>query len=326
MSTQAELLAERAELISKNEAATSWGAAVGARSERIKAIDSELRRLESAVPEPVRVAQGGNEPTQTKEDFAKWSRVWHDACETMVTLLGLPGGGSPQELLAQVQSYVSAAQCAPQPSDALGDELNVLFENYLNNPAASTRDRAETRLRSALWDNKAGIIARLRAQQPNGEPEVDEHLWGRFVNHYWDSLEGDKAIVLLHVRAVLDYHAANALPAGAVSCAAREAVQTEIDKWEHDRRTLYPDNEVIASLERVRVALSLPAAGGEASKHEAEIVERCAQVAVAMTQKWGDPNGNDYQQGAQDHGIRIIHQIRALASIPDDGQTGDARS
>jgi hypothetical protein len=45
-----------------------------------------------------------------------------------------------------------------------------------------------------------------------------------------------------------------------------------------------------------------------------DIIEQCAQVAVAMTQKWGDPNGNDYQQGAQDHGIRIIHQIRALKS------------
>lgn len=41
-------------------------------------------------------------------------------------------------------------------------------------------------------------------------------------------------------------------------------------------------------------------------------IEKCAQVAITMTQKWGDPLGNDYQQGAQDHGIRIIHQIRAL--------------
>lgn len=39
------LEAERAELIAKNEAATSWGAAVGARHERIKEIDRELSAL-----------------------------------------------------------------------------------------------------------------------------------------------------------------------------------------------------------------------------------------------------------------------------------------
>lgn len=38
---------ERAELIAANEAAASWGAAVGAREERIKNINSELRRLRS---------------------------------------------------------------------------------------------------------------------------------------------------------------------------------------------------------------------------------------------------------------------------------------
>ncbi len=46
-----KLEAERAELIAKNEAATSWGAAVGARSERIKELDGRiaaLRRLASS--------------------------------------------------------------------------------------------------------------------------------------------------------------------------------------------------------------------------------------------------------------------------------------
>lgn len=45
-----------------------------------------------------------------------------------------------------------------------------------------------------------------------------DHLWGRFVNHYWDSLEADKEIVLPHVKAVLDYHRENsALPASGES-------------------------------------------------------------------------------------------------------------
>ena len=44
--------------------------------------------------------------TDLVEQLRQWSRVWHDTCETMVTLLGMPGSGSPQELLAQVQFYI----------------------------------------------------------------------------------------------------------------------------------------------------------------------------------------------------------------------------
>ena len=47
------LEAERAELMAKNAAATSWGAAVGARSERIKEIDQELRRLAAPDQKPL---------------------------------------------------------------------------------------------------------------------------------------------------------------------------------------------------------------------------------------------------------------------------------
>ena len=43
-----ELLAERAELMTKNAAATSWGAAVGARHERIKGIDRALQRIDES--------------------------------------------------------------------------------------------------------------------------------------------------------------------------------------------------------------------------------------------------------------------------------------
>jgi hypothetical protein len=47
-------------------------------------------------------------------------------------------------------------------------------------------------------------------------------------------------------------------------------------------------------------------------------VEKCAQIADALTNKWGQPNGEDYQQGMNDHGIRIASQIRALA--PKDAE------
>lgn len=50
MTDIAKLEAELAELVAANEAATSWGAAVGARSERIQDIRSELRRLREPKP------------------------------------------------------------------------------------------------------------------------------------------------------------------------------------------------------------------------------------------------------------------------------------
>jgi hypothetical protein len=76
--------------------------------------------------DPDQTGKVTDEATPTKEDFAKWSRVWHDTCETMVTLLGLPGSGSPQELLAQVQYYVSNAQSEKDQSWKLeADALSV---------------------------------------------------------------------------------------------------------------------------------------------------------------------------------------------------------
>ena len=50
------------------------------------------------------------------QDFEKWARVWHDTCETVMTLLGLPPGGSPQEMLAQVQEL--AAGTGPASNEA----------------------------------------------------------------------------------------------------------------------------------------------------------------------------------------------------------------
>jgi hypothetical protein len=67
----------------------------------------------------------GVEETPTKGDFAKWSRVWHDTCETIMVLLGLPGGGSPQEMLAQVQSALTS----PAGSEASGGGLRAPHES-----------------------------------------------------------------------------------------------------------------------------------------------------------------------------------------------------
>lgn len=57
MADIAILEAELAKLVAANEAATSWGAAVGAREERIKNIHSELRRLRApSSPAPATIA------------------------------------------------------------------------------------------------------------------------------------------------------------------------------------------------------------------------------------------------------------------------------
>jgi hypothetical protein len=64
-SVREALETERAELMAKNEAATSWGAAVGARCERIKDIDRQLRAL-SATPTP----------TEARERIADIYLVW----------------------------------------------------------------------------------------------------------------------------------------------------------------------------------------------------------------------------------------------------------
>ncbi|WP_416192968.1 hypothetical protein [Nitrobacter sp. TKz-YC01] len=69
---RAELLAERSELIAKNEAATSWGAAAGARSERIKEIDRQLaalRRVASQDQKPPPAA-GWDIPDQITPELA----------------------------------------------------------------------------------------------------------------------------------------------------------------------------------------------------------------------------------------------------------------
>lgn len=53
MKTKAEIEARLAELRAANEAATGWGAAVGARSEEIRELEAALRRLAPANRRPI---------------------------------------------------------------------------------------------------------------------------------------------------------------------------------------------------------------------------------------------------------------------------------
>lgn len=48
----------------------------------------------------------------------------------------------------------------------------------------------------------------------------------------------------------------------------------------------------------------------------AATVEECVTLSTELTLKWGRATGTDYEQGAQDHGYRLIHAIRALSQSP----------
>lgn len=53
-------------------------------------------------------------------DFERWAKRWHETCETMMTLLDLPGGLGPSEMLAAVQKRETAT---PTNRDALVEAL-----------------------------------------------------------------------------------------------------------------------------------------------------------------------------------------------------------
>lgn len=117
-------------------------------------------------------------------------------------------------------------ECSLDPSClSKGDRSNLIngIFNTLTLPRAAPQPETEEAmfmLQDVPGDTLVERVARLSkwylelktASQPETAGVRDEHLWGRFVNHYWDSLEWEKDIVLLHIKAVLDYHAANPSP------------------------------------------------------------------------------------------------------------------
>lgn len=49
------------------------------------------------------------------------------------------------------------------------------------------------------------------------------------------------------------------------------------------------------------------------SDERAKVVEECCQLITELTLKHGTATGTDYQQGAMDHGYRLLHKVRALS-------------
>jgi hypothetical protein len=73
--------------------------------------------------EPVRDAScesGVSETTPTKAEFAEWSRVWNGTCNTMLEMLGLPGHGSPDEMITQLRAYLEGRVPSPALSGSPG--------------------------------------------------------------------------------------------------------------------------------------------------------------------------------------------------------------
>lgn len=54
-----------------------------------------------------------------------------------------------------------------------------------------------------------------------------------------------------------------------------------------------------------------------------EMREVAAKVTRELTAKFGNPNGTDYEQGAQDHGHRIFHAILKIP-IPASPSRSDS--
>ena len=50
-----------------------------------------------------------------QNDFEQWAKVWHQTCETMMTMLGLSGAGSPQEMLVELQDHLGQPQTSQKP-------------------------------------------------------------------------------------------------------------------------------------------------------------------------------------------------------------------
>jgi hypothetical protein len=73
--------------------------------------------------------------------------------------------------------------------------------------------------------------------------------------------------------------------------------------------------------DEARAITTLREAGWKAPEEAAnEALESAARHAIALTKKWGNPNGTAEQQAIWDHGIaRCAPAIRALASKADAG-------
>ena len=95
-----------------------------------------------------------------------------------------------------------------------------------------------------------------------------------------------------------------AAPPAASADAVKEAVETEIERWETDKRTIYHDCEVLLSLDRIRAALpTAPVAGDDAGMRAT--LERISEIADGRDQLDGFPRANHER-------LRRLAEIKAF--------------
>jgi len=116
------------------------------------ALSAARAAVEAAIAQP---PAGAVETTPTKEDFAKWSRVWHGTCETMMTLLGLHAGGSPEEMLAEVQKHVGA-RCSAGNGDV--SRIDPIESEWRPHTAAQERQDLSRQIRDGGVDRLTAAL------------------------------------------------------------------------------------------------------------------------------------------------------------------------
>lgn len=179
MSERDSLERELAELKAKNESATSWGAAVGARSERIKEIEGILKRgtldvAQGAVTE-ARDLAFDNDPVVIElreiERIVSDSQVSNEAIG--MRLRNTLAATNALSILGSLKDRIDRKSMVSQNAEfsQLADNLDVALNDYLLAEHGQERVYKGAKLTDILWDNKAGIIAALRraASLPEGE-------------------------------------------------------------------------------------------------------------------------------------------------------------
>jgi Lar family restriction alleviation protein len=229
-----------------------------------------------------------------------------------------------QELSKNYHRDLAAAQCAPQPNretvgnaDAVREKIARIIDSYgwnwldgvvrpfAENRGAQEGDQCE--FYGMAWRDGVRTAVEARDWCLNKANHTVRHGVLESLRHADAILAGPLAAL------------SSAPVGGAVSCAAREALE-QISAVCADNAGDECDQKLALRFVK-NVAdrlLSLPA-GGEASKREAEIVERCAKVVEAQAvgqdgEPISDPTDISYNF-AIDHAAAAV---RALAVVPDE--------
>jgi hypothetical protein len=282
--------------------------------------------FKSAVPEPVRDAQQTSQSLPPREQVAE--RLYRDFPQLLEPHREYEGLEwfqlSPRARKPFYAGYDTlTAMMTEQPAAFATRPTRDQIANVILGRMVSFQGYSSPMLADDLADKLVSLISAAQcAPQPSGEREIDpflEKLLAKWEAHSVMVFGTSKTtdVIAAAIRAAIT-------PLPAVSCAAREALAEKINlAYLLTINAGGPTERHLTSEEfaTVLAALSLPAAGGEASKREVEIIERCASEAffVLASVVISDDGGNQLA----DH---VASAIRALAVVPDSRGSGGQRS